>query len=86
MMRQPLDFDLGELNYTCSTYLFQNFARAGIALMWAKEALGPKGGAVFFYYDGHSTCLRVMPNAPNSSKQRCVVTLSRMTTRCWDAN
>jgi hypothetical protein len=64
MMRRPLDIDLGELNQTCSTLLFQSFHKAGISPIWANAQGGPKGGAVFFYYDGHSTCLRVLPRSP----------------------
>jgi hypothetical protein len=62
-MRQTID-KLGELYLTCSTHLFQNFARTGIAPWWQDKATSPKGAAIFVYYDAVSTCMRVLPNSP----------------------
>lgn len=55
---------LGETYLTCSTHLFSNFARRGIAHWWEDKPGAPKGGAVFAYYDAEHTCLRLMPKAP----------------------
>ena len=55
--------ELARINQECSTQLFQNFARAGIAPWW-ENSESTKGGAIFSWYDPVSTCLRVLPNSP----------------------
>jgi hypothetical protein len=56
--------ELEDLYVSCSTHLFQNLAKEGVAYWWDNRPDLPKGGAVFFYYDGTATCLRLMPKAP----------------------
>jgi hypothetical protein len=60
----PTIDELGELYLACSTHLFENFERAGIAHWWENKSDAPKGGAIFTYYDADKTCLRLMSNAP----------------------
>lgn len=61
-MRKKIE-TLGNLYLSCSTHLFKNLAKEGIAYWWDKTDL-PKGGVAFFYYDSVSACLRLMPKAP----------------------
>jgi hypothetical protein len=60
----PTIDELGDLYLACSTHLFENFERAGIAHWWENKPGAPKGAAIFTYYDAEKTCLRLMPNAP----------------------